>query len=703
MTLLEIEDGGPVQPVGTPEPPIQGEYLPALVGGHQRDDRAARDRPARGRVVHPRRQPAALAELGAAGRLQLPRGAGPAHRRLPRRRPAATGRPPALLRRDGRALPRPLARPLPAYGVRHRRVGPRLHDHVADAGLRLPRRDPLPRRRAARLARRAGRPSPTRSASTRRTTRSSGSTSTRSSGTEVRRMRRLVVSFHATVANYEYLVYWRFYQDGNIECEVRATGIMVTSRFAPDEEVTHGTVVDHSTYAPFHQHFIVARLDLDVDGAGTTRCSRPTPSPSRSGRPTRTASASSPRARPLRTEQEGIRDPDWASQRSWKVVNTAVPQRFRRSGRLQARAVASIPSMFDPAAPVLHRAAAIAHTLWVTPYDEDERWPCGDFPNLSAEDNGLPVWTAAGPADRGHRRRALVRLRHPPRDPARGLADHAVGHRVVLAQAVRLLRPQPRARRAAATRTTTARRSSMALLRCDFVVRGAPDEHLDHRHPAPGPRRRRSRPTRRGSTRHRRCSTSCTGCGDDSTAWTRQTALERYVEPLGLAVVMPQVGRSFYADQVHGQPYWTFLTQELPYLVARDVPRLEPAGTTPSWPGCRWAATAPCGGRCASRSGSPRWPACPASSTWRGSARDRRAPPRGRCMHAAFGDGDLAGTDVDLLHLLAAGRRRGPTAPADVRLVRHARRPVRRQRPVRAPRPRRSARRLSSPTSARRA
>src|SRR5580700_4705122 len=48
-------------------------------------------------------------------------------------------------------------------------------------------------------------------------------------GAEVRRSRRLVVSFHVTVANYEYLVYWRFYQDGSIECEVRATGIVVTS------------------------------------------------------------------------------------------------------------------------------------------------------------------------------------------------------------------------------------------------------------------------------------------------------------------------------------------------------------------------------------------------------------------------------------------------------------------------------------------
>ena len=43
---------------------------------------------------------------------------------------------------------------------------------------------------------------------------------------------------------------------------------------------------------------------------------------------------------------------------------------------------------------MVRRARAIEHTLWVTPYDEDERWPCGEFPNLSAEDSGLPVWTA---------------------------------------------------------------------------------------------------------------------------------------------------------------------------------------------------------------------------------------------------------------------------------------------------------------------
>ena len=89
-------------------------------------------------------------------------------------------------------------------------------------------------------------------------------------GAEVRRRRRMVVSSHVTVANYEYLVYWRFYEDGTIECEVRATGIMVTTPFPEGEPPPYGTVVDARTYAPIHQHFIVARLDMDVDGEPNT-------------------------------------------------------------------------------------------------------------------------------------------------------------------------------------------------------------------------------------------------------------------------------------------------------------------------------------------------------------------------------------------------------------------------------------------------
>jgi putative tributyrin esterase len=58
------------------------------------------------------------------------------------------------------------------------------------------------------------------------------------------------------------------------------------------------------------------------------------------------------------------------------------------------------------------------------------------------------------------------------------------------------------------------------------------------------------------------------GLSDDDTIWLRRTSIERYAAPLGLAVVMPQVHRSFYTDEVYGQRYWTFLSEELPHLVA---------------------------------------------------------------------------------------------------------------------------------------
>ncbi len=208
-------------------------------------------------------------------------------------------------------------------------------------------------------------------------------------GAEVRRQRRLVISFHVTVANYEYLVYWRFYQDGNIECEVRATGIVVTSHASGVP--VNGTLVDQGTYAPFHQHFIVARLDLDVDG------------------PDNTVYAVSSRATgddpyglglevvstPLRTEAEGKQDYDWASQRAWKVVNEGVPNGLGSSVGYKLVPSGAFPALLDPSSPAFQRAEVIGHTLWVTPYREDERWPCGDFPNLSSRDTGLPVWTAA--------------------------------------------------------------------------------------------------------------------------------------------------------------------------------------------------------------------------------------------------------------------------------------------------------------------
>lgn len=54
------------------------------------------------------------------------------------------------------------------------------------------------------------------------------------------------------------------------------------------------------------------------------------------------------------------------------------------------------------------------------------------------------------------------------------------------------------------------------------------------------------------------------GLTDNCTGWTRYTACERYARERGVALVIPEVQRSFYIDGVHGLPYFTYVSQELP-------------------------------------------------------------------------------------------------------------------------------------------
>jgi primary-amine oxidase len=212
-------------------------------------------------------------------------------------------------------------------------------------------------------------------------------------GAEARRQRRLVVSFHVTVANYEYLVYWRLYQDGNIECEVRATGIMVTTHFSEGSQPPYGTLVDERTYAPFHQHFLVARLDLDVDGErNTVHVIDSQALPTGPDNPHGLALVQ--RSTPLRTEREGKQDYDWSTQRAWKVINERVRNGLGTPVGYKLVPGGCFPPMLDPQSPVFRRAQAIAHALWVTPFHEEERWPCGEFVVQSREDRGLPIWTS---------------------------------------------------------------------------------------------------------------------------------------------------------------------------------------------------------------------------------------------------------------------------------------------------------------------
>jgi S-formylglutathione hydrolase FrmB len=53
------------------------------------------------------------------------------------------------------------------------------------------------------------------------------------------------------------------------------------------------------------------------------------------------------------------------------------------------------------------------------------------------------------------------------------------------------------------------------------------------------------------------------GMSDDESIWTRSTNIERYAAALGVAVVMPNVHRSFYTNMRYGYRYWDFVRLEL--------------------------------------------------------------------------------------------------------------------------------------------
>lgn len=54
------------------------------------------------------------------------------------------------------------------------------------------------------------------------------------------------------------------------------------------------------------------------------------------------------------------------------------------------------------------------------------------------------------------------------------------------------------------------------------------------------------------------------GLSDDASCWSRYSSVELFVRNESTVVVMPDGGRSFYADTAYGENYFTYLTQELP-------------------------------------------------------------------------------------------------------------------------------------------
>ena len=213
----------------------------------------------------------------------------------------------------------------------------------------------------------------------------------RSNISETRRSRRLVISFFATVGNYDYGFYWYLYQDGTIQLECKLTGIVQTAALMEGERYQWGGMIVPSLGGPSHQHFFNARLHMAVDGTGNSVTEHdylrvPMGPENPHGNVFRVST------RVLETESEAAREADGSTGRYWKVIN---PNRTNDVGNAPGYKLVVMPSptlLADPQSSVAKRAGFASKHVWVTRYAPEERFASGDYPNQHGGECGLPVY-----------------------------------------------------------------------------------------------------------------------------------------------------------------------------------------------------------------------------------------------------------------------------------------------------------------------
>ncbi len=210
---------------------------------------------------------------------------------------------------------------------------------------------------------------------------------------EVRRARRLVISSISTIGNYEYAWYWYLHQDGRIEYEMKATGIINTAGCHPGQPGRYGSEVAPGIVGHIHQHVFCARLDVEVDGPNNTVVECDTTVPPL-GPENPYGNAFYVEERPLRTEMEARRDSDFSKMRYWRVINPGALNWVGKPTGFKLEAGSAVRAFTHPDSPSGKRGRFIQHQVWVTPFDPNERFPAGEFVNQSTGNDGLAVWTA---------------------------------------------------------------------------------------------------------------------------------------------------------------------------------------------------------------------------------------------------------------------------------------------------------------------
>ncbi|KAB1655683.1 primary-amine oxidase [Pseudoclavibacter chungangensis] len=212
-------------------------------------------------------------------------------------------------------------------------------------------------------------------------------------GTDVRRQRRLVISFIATIGNYDYGFYWHLYLDGTIEVEAKATGLVFNGSGIPGTDEPHRLEIAPGLFAPVHQHLFCARMDLEIDGE---RNAVDQIDVQRIPMGERNPYGNAFTWERTRVETEGGLDAAPELRRTWQIVSTDRTNALGRPTGYELIGEGWPTMLADPASAVWARASFTHHHTWVTRFHDEERWPAGKYPNQHAGGAGLSAYVADG-------------------------------------------------------------------------------------------------------------------------------------------------------------------------------------------------------------------------------------------------------------------------------------------------------------------
>ncbi|MFI6173413.1 primary-amine oxidase [Nocardia sp. NPDC051052] len=210
---------------------------------------------------------------------------------------------------------------------------------------------------------------------------------------EVRRQRRLVISFFTTVGNYDYGFFWYLYLDGTIGFEVKATGIVFTAAY-PGIDHPFSTQVAPGLGAPHHQHLFSARLDMMVDGH-RNRVEEVESVRVPIGPDNPHGNAFTLRRTTLARESAAQRLADNRVGRVWRISNPEVYNRLGLPVSYVLYPEGKETLLAADESPIAQRAAFATKSLWVTRYDPAQRYAAGDFVNQHPGGAGLPEYVRA--------------------------------------------------------------------------------------------------------------------------------------------------------------------------------------------------------------------------------------------------------------------------------------------------------------------